>query len=335
MPELRLNLVTREWVIIGREKGKRRPEDFVRTREHKKYPELVETCPFCPGNESKTLDEVHRTGDDKGWRTRVVPNKFAVLSKDGERTRQNSGLRKSVNGVGSHEVIIESPLHNITTATMLPVHLEEVIQTYRERFLEIYTDPRIEHVVILKNSGPASGTTIEHSHSQVAGLPITPFQIRSRIENAMRFFDESGDCLMCRLTENELNDGSRILLNTEHFVSFVPYAALSAFHVWIFPKRHSGSFSDIRPEEIRDLALNLKATMARLYYGLDHPDFNYVIRSGKPSEADSEFNHWYLSIVPRIDMASGFELGSGIYLNPLAPEMTAEFLRNVKIPALT
>lgn len=332
MPELRLNLVTREWVIIGREKGKR-PEDFAGIKEHKRYPDIVETCPFCPGNESKTLDEKCRIGDDKGWRIRVVPNKFAVLSKEGERTRRNSGLRKSVNGVGIHEVIIESPLHNVTTATMQSEHLEEVIQTYKERFLEINRDPRIEHVVILKNSGPASGTTIEHSHSQIAGLPITPFQIRSRIENVMRFFDETGDCMMCRLVADELNDGSRVLLNTDHFVSFVPYAALSAFHIWIFPKRHSGSFSDIRNEEIRDLAINLKSSMARLYYGLDNPDFNYVIRSGKPSSSDSEFNHWYLSIVPRIAMASGFELGSGIYLNPLVPEMTAEFLRNVRIPA--
>ena len=141
MPELRLNLVTREWVIIGREKGKRRPEDFAGIREHKRHPDLVETCPFCPGNESKTLDEKYRTGDDKEWRIRVVPNKFAVLSKEGERTRRNSGLRKSVNGVGIHEVIIESPLHNVTTATMQSEHLEEVIQTYKERFLEINRDP--------------------------------------------------------------------------------------------------------------------------------------------------------------------------------------------------
>ncbi|MCL4537113.1 MAG: galactose-1-phosphate uridylyltransferase [Nitrospirae bacterium] len=332
MPELRLNLITREWVIIAREKGKR-PEDFISAREKKRLPEFVETCPFCPGNESKTPDEQYRIRDEKGWKIRVVPNKFAVLSKEGERRRTNTGLKKSVNGVGTHEVIIETPVHNLTTATMPVEQLKEVIQTYKDRFIEIYKDPRIEHVIIFKNNGPASGTTIEHPHSQIAGIPVIPLQIRSRIENAMRFFDDTGECLLCKTINDEITDGARILSNTEHFVSFIPYAALSPFHIWIFPKRHSGSFSDLRSEEIWDLSINLKSTMAKLYYGLEHPDFNYVIRSGKPGNTDSEFIHWYIGIVPRVAMASGFELGSGMYINPLMPEISAEFLRGVRIPA--
>ncbi|MDA8339098.1 MAG: galactose-1-phosphate uridylyltransferase [Nitrospiraceae bacterium] len=332
MPELRLNLITREWVIIAREKGKR-PEDFISAREKKRLPEFVETCPFCPGNESKTPDEQYRIRDEKGWKIRVVPNKFAVLSKEGERRRTNTGLKKSVNGVGTHEVIIETPVHNLTTATMPVEQLKEVIQTYKDRFIEIYKDPRIEHVIIFKNNGPASGTTIEHPHSQIAGIPVIPLQIRSRIENAMRFFDDTGECLLCKTINDEITDGARILSNTEHFVSFIPYAALSPFHIWIFPKRHSGSFSDLRSEEIWDLSINLKSTMAKLYYGLEHPDFNYVIRSGKPGNTDSEFIHWYISIVPRVAMASGFELGSGMYINPLMPEISAEFLRGVRIPS--
>jgi UDPglucose--hexose-1-phosphate uridylyltransferase len=115
-------------------------------------------------------------------------------------------------------------------------------------------------------------------------------------------------------------------------VSFIPYAALSAFHIWIFPKRHSGCFADIREEEIWDLAKNLKSTIKKLYYGLEHPDFNYSIRAGKPSNTDSEFIHWYVSIVPRVEMTTGFELGSGMHVNPLLPEKSAEFLRNVRIP---
>jgi UDPglucose--hexose-1-phosphate uridylyltransferase len=331
MPELRLNLITREWVIIAKERCKK-PEDCIITKDKKRRPEYVETCPFCPGNESKTPDESYRIGDDRGWRVRVVPNKFAVLLKEGDRIRTNSGIKKCVNGVGIHEVIVETPLHNLTTATIPDEQLRDVIQTYRERFIEIYRDPRVEHVIIFRNNGPTSGTTIEHPHSQIVGTPITPLQIRNRIEGYMKFFDENGECLMCRTIEEELKDNSRILLNTEHFVSFVPYAALSAFHVWIFPKRHSGSFSAIRQDEIWDLTINLKTTMAKLYYGLDCPDFNYVIRSGKPGNADSEFIHWYISIVPRVTMASGFELGSGIYINPILPEVSAEFLRNVKIP---
>jgi len=331
MPELRLNLISREWVIIAREKGKN-PEDFIETKVVKRQPEFVETCPFCPGNERKSPEEIGRIRDGEGWKIRVVSNKFSKLSVEGDRKRWNTELKKRVNGVGLHEVIVETPFHNHTTATMPAEQLSEVIETYKDRFIEIYRDPRVEHVIVFKNSGVSAGTSLEHSLSQIVGIPITPLAIRNRIEGAMRFFDETGDCLVCRTIEDELSDGKRILSDTEHFVSFIPYAALSPFHIWIFPKKHSGSFSAIESEEVRDLAVNLKSTMARLYHGLGQPDFNYVLRSGNPSQRDSEFSHWYLSIVPRVAMASGFELGSGMFINPLTPEAGAEFLRNVKIP---
>jgi len=334
MSEVRLNPITREWVIIAKEKGKK-PEDFIIVKENRKPPEFLKTCPFCPGNETVTPKETFKICDEKGWKIRVVPNKFAMLSNEGERARSHTGLHKNVNGVGTHEVIIETPIHNLTTATMPLEQLKEVIQVYKDRFLEIYRDQRVEHVVLFKNSGAASGTTIEHPHSQVVGIPVMPLHIRSRIENAMRFFDDTGECLMCRMIKDELNEGTRIVMDTKHFTAFVPYAALSPFHTWIFPKKHSGFFADMQSDEIWDIASNLKSIMARLYHGLNNPDFNCVVMSGNPSDVNSGFIHWYLSIVPRVATASGFELGSGMYINSLIPEKAAEYLRNVKIPEYT
>lgn len=331
MTEIRLNLITRAWVIIAKEKSKK-PEDFVIRRVKKRHPEFLETCPFCPGNESRTPDEVFRVHGGKGWNIRVVRHKFSKLSEEGERKRWDLGVKKGVSGVGIHELIVETPIHNLTTATMPIEQLKGVIQTYKERFTEIYKDPRVEYIIIFKNDGPSAGTSIEHPLSQIVGIPITPLQIRERYEASMKFFDETGDCLICKTIHDELQDGVRVLFNTEHFLSFIPYAALSAFHIWIFPKRHAGCFADIRPEEIQDLAVNLKSIMVKLCVGLDCPDFNYVIRSGKPSNANSEFIHWYMSIVPRVDMATGFELGTGMHVNSLVPEISAEFLRNVKVP---
>lgn len=331
MTEIRLNLITRAWVIIAKEKSKR-PEDFIVRRVKKRLPEFLETCPFCPGNESKTPDEVFRIHGDKGWNIRVVRHKFSKLSEEGERKRWDSGVKKGVNGIGIHELIVETPVHNLTTATMSVEQLEGIIQTYKDRFTEIYKDLRVEYVIIFKNVGPSAGTSIEHPISQIVGIPITPLQIRERYEASMKFFDETGECLICKTIHDEAYDGVRVLFDTEHFLSFIPYAALSAFHIWIFPKRHSGCFSDIRQEEIKDLAINLKSIMAKLCAGLDCPDFNYVIRSGKPSNINSEFIHWYMSIVPRVDMTTGFELGTGMHVNSLLPEIGAEFLRNVKVP---
>jgi UDPglucose--hexose-1-phosphate uridylyltransferase len=331
MNEIRLNLITRKWVIMAKEKGKK-PEDFILHRVKKRLPEFLESCPFCPGNESKTPDEAFRVHAEGGWRIRVVRHKFSKLSEEGDRNRWDTGIKKGVNGIGIHELIVETPMHNMTTANMSLEQLRDVIQTYKDRLTEIYRDPRVEYVIIFKNSGPSAGTSIEHPLSQIVGIPITPLQIRERFEAFMKFFDETGDCLMCKTIQDELHDGARVLFNTEHFVSFVPYAALSAFHIWIFPKRHSGCFADILPEEVLDLSVNLKYVMAKLCHALDCPDFNYSIRSGKLSNANSEFIHWYMSIVPRVDMATGFELGTGMHVNSLVPEVSAEFLRNTKVP---
>jgi UDPglucose--hexose-1-phosphate uridylyltransferase len=331
MNEIRLNLITRKWVIMAKEKGKK-PEDFILHRVKKRLPEFLESCPFCPGNESKTPDEAFRVHAEGGWRIRVVRHKFSKLSEEGERNRWDTGIKKGVNGIGIHELIVETPMHNMTTANMSVEQLRDVIRTYKDRLTEIYRDPRVEYVIIFKNSGQSAGTSIEHPLSQIVGIPITPLQIRERFEAFMKFFDETGDCLMCKTIQDELHDGVRVLFNTEHFVSFVPYAALSAFHIWIFPKRHSGCFADILPEEILDLSVNLKSVMAKLCHALDCPDFNYCIRSGKPSNSNSEFIHWYMSIVPRVDMATGFELGTGMHVNSLVPEVSAEFLRNTKVP---
>jgi UDPglucose--hexose-1-phosphate uridylyltransferase len=330
MPEFRLNSITGEWVLIVEEC--RKPEDLVRVEGRRNLPDFRPDCPFCPGNEKRTPEALCVLPGEGRWRIRVVPNKFARLGKSGGKRHVILPLRSSMNGVGIHEVIIETPCHHATTATMPINDLSDVIRTYMERLLEAYRDPRVEHVVIFKNHGPSAGTSVAHSHSQLVGLPFLPRQFVDRIASYQKFLADTGSCIMCEALRDELRYGARIVSDTAHFVSFIPYAALSAFHIWIVPKRHTGSLVDIRPEEQHDLAKNLKTTMEKIYYGLGDPDFNYVLRSGRPEEADSPYIHWYMSVVPRVARASGFELGSGIYLNPLAPERSAAFLNAVRLP---
>lgn len=330
MPELRLNLITREWVIIATERAKR-PNDFCQKKEKKYLPERIDTCPFCIGNENKTPEEIMRLSSNGGWKIRVIPNKFSALNPEGERTRINEGLKHFITGVGRHEVIIESPFHNTTPALMPEEDVADIIRVYKTRFMDIYKDPRIEHVIIFKNHGQKAGTSIEHPHSQIVGTPVTPMQVRDRICETTRYFYNTGGCLMCATVRSELSEGRRIIMDTKHFVTFIPYAALSPFHLWIFPKKHNSSFGDIDDEEIADLASSLKTILAKLYYGLENSDYNYVIRSESQKKSGSEYFHWYLSIVPRVIQAAGFELGSGMYINSSLPEEIAEFLRKVNI----
>lgn len=329
MQELRLNLITREWVIIQTERAKK-PEEFRQRRDKRYQPEYLDSCPFCPGNEQKTPSEIMRLPADGQWKVRVIPNRLAALSGEGERTRINKGLKHLVTGVGRHEVIIESARHDMTMAFLDAGEVQDILSVYKSRFTEVFKDPRIEHVIIFKNHGTASGTTLRHPHSQLVGTPVTPFQVRNRVEEAMRYFDNTGECLVCASLKDELDDGRRIILETEHFVSFIPYAALSAFHTWIFPRRHTASFADITDDELKDLAINLKTTLGKLYHGLDDPDFNYIIRSESPYQYRLEYFHWYISIVPRLVQTAGFELGSGMYMNNSIPEEVAGYMRKVR-----
>jgi UDPglucose--hexose-1-phosphate uridylyltransferase len=333
MTELRLNLITNTWVAIARDKAKR-PEEFRNLKAKQHHLNNHGPCPFCPGNEHITPAEIMRLPSNGGWKIRVIPNKFPVVSPEGEIARVNDGLKHSVGGVGRHEVIIETPHHDILTAFLDLAELTDIINVYQERFIDAYRDKTVEHVIIFKNHGPASGTTIEHSHSQLIAFPVKPFQMRMRIEEALRYFDNTGECLMCAIIRDEKMDEKRIILETEHFIAFVPYAALSPFHIWIFPKRHSPSFGAITDEEIRDLAMNLKITLLKLHKGLENPDFNYVLRSERPNGLLFNHFHWYISIVPRIIQTSGIELGSGIYVNHSMPEEVAEFMRSAKVDIL-
>jgi UDPglucose--hexose-1-phosphate uridylyltransferase len=332
MPELRQNVVTREWVIISKERA-RRPNEFARQKAVAiEHPQHDPACPFCVGNEKMTIRETYRLNDDSGWKVRVVMNKYPAFSPEGDRVRRIEGVYRSMTGVGFHEVVIEHRRHDLSPALFPVEDLANVILTYRQRYEELKKDPRIETVIIFKNHGEEAGTSIVHPHSQIAAMPIVPSQIRHRLDEAIRFFDETGDCVFCTTLRRELMDRQRIIVDSNHFVAFIPYAALSPFHLWIFPRRHASSFDEIYDHEIPDLAFTLRMVLAKLYYGLNDPDYNFSIRSTPARDGHREYSHWYLTIIPRIARTAGFEFGSGMYINPSVPEESAQFLRDVQVP---
>ncbi|HUI30432.1 MAG TPA: galactose-1-phosphate uridylyltransferase [Candidatus Acidoferrales bacterium] len=332
MAELRQNVLTREWVIISPERAKR-PDEFARRKENEQaLPDYVSTCPFCAGNEHLTLNELLRAPDNGDWKVRVIPNKFPALTSRGERVRRVEGIYRSMTAVGFHEVIVEHRLHNRTIALMTDGEVSEVLKVYRQRYNEIRKDGRIEAVILFKNHGEGAGTSVSHPHSQLVATPIVPSQIRSRMDEAIRYFDDMGECVCCRTVKDELNAKGRIILQNKNFVAFIPYAALSPFHIWIFPLRHVSSFHEINDDEIKDLSKCLRIVLAKLYHGLNDPDFNYSIRSIPTRDLHSEYFHWYLTIVPRVSKTAGFEIGSGMYVNTSVPEESADFLRKVNVP---
>jgi UDPglucose--hexose-1-phosphate uridylyltransferase len=333
MPELRQNPATKEWVIVATERAKR-PEDFAPPKAEEKT-EVKDQCPFCEGNEASTPPEIfaYRTYGTKpntpGWWIRIIPNKFPALVPQGNirRIKQEEFFRY-MDGVGEHEVIIESPRHNQTIAILEQKQVEEIFLAYRERYITLSQDPRFELVMLFKNHGIAAGTSVRHPHSQVIATPITPMHVRSRLEEAMRYFDDNGECVFCAMIAKEIIFKERIVFETDNFLVFVPFAASSPFETWVLPKKHDSSFESTTPERTKELGYVMKATLLKIYKSLNDPDYNFVIRSSPSHEKDVEYYHWHIQIIPRVTSVAGFELGSGIFINSVIPEAAAKFLRD-------
>jgi UDPglucose--hexose-1-phosphate uridylyltransferase len=332
MPELRQNLATRDWVIIANERAKR-PHDYIEPERHlttETQPFYDSTCPFCPGSEELDL-EVERLPETGPWQTRVVDNKFPALSKEGDLTRTFDGVHRCIFGLGYHEIVVENPRHNTTLALMTPAEIMVVLQTFYNRGWAITRDSRMEQIIYFKNHGVRAGATLKHPHSQIIALPVVPNTIRHRIEEARRYFDDNGECVYCVMMQDELEKGLRIVETNDHFVAFVLYAASSPFHIWIVPRQHSVSFLYARKDELADLAQILHSMLRRLYLGLRDPNYNLVIRTAPVKEISNDYLHWYVTIIPRLSRTAGFELGSGMFINPSLPEESAAFLREVNI----
>lgn len=329
MGELRFNIVTNEWVIVAPERAKR-PSDFRRTGQRPKRTIFSRSCPFCPGNEHQSEHETLRLPEgDSQWQTRVVLNKYPALSADaGPPVEHDKGLKLAVSGYGIHEVIIETPRHDLATAELPTEQVKTILTAYRARYRELTADPNISHIILFKNHGESAGTSLIHPHSQLIATPIVSSQVEQRLAIVGQHSSDHNECLMCAVIRDELKDGVRILYDSEHFVAMIPYAALSVFHTWIVPKRHAPTFGVITDDEVDELAFVLRHVLRMFFFGLDDPDFNFVVRS---SPRDRPGFHWYLSIIPRVARAAGFELGSGMFINPSSPERSADFLRHVKL----
>ncbi|MFH1227989.1 MAG: galactose-1-phosphate uridylyltransferase [Planctomycetota bacterium] len=331
MPELRKDPILGRWVIIASERAKR-PSDF----KPAVLPAKTGTCPFCEGNEGSTPPEIfairapNTRPNEKGWQVRVVPNKFPALAIEGSLSKRGRGLYDQMRGVGAHEVIIETPEHITSMATMSVGNIEAVLQTYKERLLDLKKDIRLVYGLIFKNVGDAAGASLDHTHSQLVATPIVPIRIEQEMRGGKNFYNYRGRCIYCDIIHQEIEDEVRIVVNDEHFVAISPFAARFPFELWIMPKQHLTHFENIPAHLIPSLASISKKVFAKLEGALSNPAYNTLIHSTPYNMEESEYYHWHIEIIPRITKLAGFEWGTGFYINPVPPEDAAKFLREAE-----
>lgn len=327
--QIRLNKLTREWVIYAPARRKR-PQDFQK-QNHKsqKSRHTTKKCPFCPNYEHELEPILLELPNPEGtnWQTRVVPNKFPALSPHANPHRYIQGIYLVMSGYGRHEVVIESPDHNQDLATMSLAEVEIVIETYHRRYIELMQAHDNMMAIIFRNHGVIAGASLKHPHSQIIVTGMVPQHRRWREEEAQRHYDDWGKCIYCDMLGFEIQEQIRIILENDAFVAFVPFAAEVPFEVWIMPKVHQADFGSVSEKEKKEFAWILREILVRLAQKLDDPDYNYVINTAARYKAEEPQVHWYCQIKPRLTTPAGFEIGSGISINPSIPELDAEFLR--------
>jgi UDPglucose--hexose-1-phosphate uridylyltransferase len=330
MPELRKDPITDRWVIVSTDRS-HRPGDFV--RESVPVAPSGRVCPFCPGSESKTPPEVlafrHAGGANQpGWSLRVVPNKFPVLGIEGDLDREGEGLFDRMEGVGAHEVIIETPEHLIGITDLPEPAIERVLWAFRDRVLDLKNDRRLRYALLFKNHGESAGATLEHTHSQLIALPVTPKRVQEEVDGAKRYYKLKERCIFCDLIRQEVKTGARLVAETDRFIVAEPYAARFPFETWILPKHHRSHYEHAAGPELENLAWVLRSTLRRIEKVLERPPYNFLIHTAPLQEQENAWFHWHIEIIPRLTRVAGFEWGTGFYINPTPPEESAQFLRN-------
>jgi UDPglucose--hexose-1-phosphate uridylyltransferase len=297
---------------------------------------MARFCPFCYGNEQKTPPEVlaFRPGGEAnqpGWSVRVVPNKFPALGIEGELNRQGEGMYDKMDGIGAHEVIVESPDHMLSMAEMTERQIEEVLWAFRDRVNDLKRDQRFRYIVLFKNHGEAAGASLEHSHSQLIALPVIPKRVKEELDGAKLYFDFKERCVYCDIIRQEIASAVRLVAETDRLLVLEPWAPRFPFETWILPKRHESHFETADNATLQNLAGVLRTTLRKLDKALEHPAYNFIVHSAPLQENHQAHYHWHIEIIPKLTKVAGFEWGTGFYICPTPPEESARFIREAQL----
>jgi UDPglucose--hexose-1-phosphate uridylyltransferase len=332
MPELRKDPIVGRWVIIATDRAKRPVAPKIEP-----LPGGNTLCPFCEGHEENTPHEIlayrDRAShtDGRGWRVRVVPNKFPALQIEGDLNKRGEGMYDKMAGVGAHEVIIECPFHEITMANLSEDNIREVLWVYRDRLVDLKKDQRLVYGMVFKNVGAAAGASLEHTHSQLIVLPIVPINVWEEMSGSLEFYNYRGRCIYCDMVHQEVSTEKRIVLDTPNFVSLAPYASRFPFETWIIPKNHNSHYENIQKTEVDELGTVIKTILLKLEHALDKPAYNYIIHTSPFDTQALPHYHWHIEVIPRLTRVAGFEWGTGFYINPVPPEQAADFLKETEV----
>ena len=316
MSELRKEPIAQRWVVITQ------PEET--SAQH--------GCPFCPGHEGDTPPELYAVRghgtepNTPGWQVRIVPNKYPFLHPEGELMKRGVGISDAMNGIGAHEIVIETPEHAQRWATMPAAQLANVFSAYRQRLLALRSDARLKYIVVVKNHGTFAGR-LSHPHSHIVAFPVVPKRIEEELGGTFEYYQFHERCIYCDMMREETGGHERLILETAGFLALAPFASRYPFEVWVIPKDHVPDFPQIEELALFDLAQLMRRLSSAVEKALDDPFYSVALHSTPLQERFQRQYHWHFEIRPRVGQPTGFEWATGVFINPIPPEEAAARLR--------
>ncbi len=321
MSELRLNPLTGRWVTVATERAAR-PGEFTPTRLPVEA-DPNRPCPFCPGNEEATPPALETYGAEGSWLLRVVPNRYPAFSGDEPMAVTNLGpVFRQAPASGIHEVLVLTPDHEATFADLDDAQVGLVMAAIRDR-LEVHARrPGVRYSQAIVNHGREAGASLRHPHGQLLGIPFVPGEVAEEEAGFRRF---AGSCLLCTMIEAEVDAGWRVVHEDEHALVVCPFWSGTPYEMLALPKAHEGHITDAKPGDLVAVGRALRDCLDKMRTRVDDLAYNLVFHT-LPHHHDDEF-HWHVHVLPRVASVVGFEQGTGVLINIVAPEDAAATLR--------
>ena len=327
--ELRQDLVSGDWIVISPGRNKR-PHQLIKKSE-KKIKAPKKGCPFeglgKDGNEKPILvygNEKNR----ENWQAIVIKNKYPALKCGGICTTfVKNGPYKVAEAIGHHELVITRN-HDKNFANLPKADARQVFEIFRDRYLMLLNDKCLEYISIFHNWGPKAGASLYHPHYQIVAIPVIPPDIQHSLSGSYEYYKKHKKCVHCVMLDFEKKHKGRIVYENAGAIAFTPYVSKEPFEIRIFPKKHLPYFENTPDADLDYVVDALQVALKKIEKKLKNPDYNFFIHTA-PLKNKENFRHyhWHVEVIPKMSIAAGFELGTGIEINVVDPDEAAKFLR--------
>jgi UDPglucose--hexose-1-phosphate uridylyltransferase len=320
-------------VVVATERS-RRPVNLPWHEPHHRSNGDRAKCPFCPGREGQTPNEVlalrdpGTPPDGPGWRLRVVPNKFPAVKPDaGAPPHGHGGLFATLPAVGRHEVVVECPEHESNPTRLSDEQFRDVLLAYRDRLLALAEDRALKYATVFKNVGAEAGASLGHTHSQIVATPVVPVLIELELAGAHEHHAKHGRCVFCDVLDAERKDGRRLVAETGRFAAVAAFAPRFAYEVWVLPKGHTSRYETLTADAAAELTGLMKRVLTAQDRVLEEPAYNWFLHTAPLRSGELPHYHWHVEVMPRTSRPAGFEWGAGCFITTVTPERAAAELR--------